>query len=232
MRTLMLCMLAACDLYWVSPQSHSGSGSGSGSSGCPSYGCSTCPFFEGAITARCTPPDSCQLETWEHGCSCSCTSDGWWSCFEETIGSHCPHPPVMDAGIDVLPDGPPPDAGVAACGVVEVEGIPTHPGWDIEYGTVDHGGEGLFGGIGGISFAFDFVGTGLVGYYEMGPNMGVFRVAVDGNTPVDVNTYRPNDFTFQNPTQVAGGLAYVQHTATVTCLSPYCSLDYFDVLCP
>jgi hypothetical protein len=41
----------------------------------------------------------CQIETWEHGCQCTCTAPGWWSCTGETLGSTCPRPPPHDAGM-------------------------------------------------------------------------------------------------------------------------------------
>lgn len=63
--------------------------------------CSTCPFFEGTAPVACSQPGaSCQIETWEHGCDCTCGSDGYWGCFAETIGSQCPHGAYHDAGID------------------------------------------------------------------------------------------------------------------------------------
>ena len=37
----------------------------------------------------CTPGNSCSVETWEHGCTCSCDDDGYWNCQAETVGSEC-----------------------------------------------------------------------------------------------------------------------------------------------
>jgi hypothetical protein len=37
------------------------------------------------------------INSWEHGCSCGCKSDGTWSCYPVTVGSRCPG--GSDAGV-------------------------------------------------------------------------------------------------------------------------------------
>lgn len=89
---VVLALVAACEWRVVTSHPHPDA--------CPSYGCTTCPFFEGSGAVACTNIGSgCQIETWEHGCACSCVSPGWWSCSPETIGSTCPSPPPPDAGV-------------------------------------------------------------------------------------------------------------------------------------
>lgn len=180
------------------------------------WACTTCPFGEGSAAIPCTAAESgtsCQIETWEHGCQCTCTADGWWECSPETIGSTCPHTP-------------PPTGNI-----IEAESLASDAvGWTIAYGTVDHGGEGLFANEPNKPFTFAFTGTGLVIVYEKGPNMGSYAVSIDGGPPVAVDAFQPNDFSFQNPTTVATGLANTLHEATVSCASLYCEVDFFDIL--
>ncbi len=114
MRWLPLLVLAACDwTYHPLPQPKM-IDAGSGSAKCPEpappgncvctdtigWACTTCPFGEGSDPVPCTQiGSSCQIETWEHGCDCSCVSPGWWACIGETVGSTCPRPPPPDAGV-------------------------------------------------------------------------------------------------------------------------------------
>ena len=112
----VLPVFGGCDLWW-SQDPNTTDDDGTECKGPPPTGnctclgaawsCSTCTFFEGRAPLACSEPGrSCQLETWEHGCDCTCGADGWWHCLEETIGSRCPMG-GPDAGIDVPPDAPP-----------------------------------------------------------------------------------------------------------------------------
>lgn len=189
--------------------------------------CSTCPFGEGDGPIACTQGQSCSIENWEHGCDCACGSDGWWSCFPETIGSHCPHPPVKDGGIDAPPDAIPIDA--APCSRIEAENIGTHPGWVLLYGALS-GGLGL-AGTPSTPLVLDFTGTAFGINRELGPNAGPLSISIDDGPATVVPGYQPNTFTFVT-IPVASGLTNTVHHATVTCDSPSCSIDFFDVSCP
>jgi hypothetical protein len=58
--------------------------------------CNSCPTTYSPPSGACTPGDSCEWNTWEHGCSCGCGSSAVWSCTPETIGTfECGH----DAGV-------------------------------------------------------------------------------------------------------------------------------------
>jgi hypothetical protein len=58
------------------------------------WACSNCPFGEGTEPVACaTPGLGCNITTWEHDCSCSCTNSGYWNCTPGTIGSTCPQAP-------------------------------------------------------------------------------------------------------------------------------------------
>src|SRR5580692_8715511 len=123
---VMLVLLAGCDLYFGGTHRDGGGGGGGGgdddgpwcagpapSDNCVctktvGWACNTCPFDEGDGPVSCTPGASCELETWEHGCSCTCNANGWWACEDETIGTHCPEPPDGDGGV---PPPPQLDAG-------------------------------------------------------------------------------------------------------------------------
>lgn len=61
--------------------------------------CNSCPVNFMDPTSTCTPGTTCNYEDWEHGCSCTCDAQGYWDCFNETVGSMCPHHTVLDAGI-------------------------------------------------------------------------------------------------------------------------------------
>ena len=190
--------------------------------------CSTCPFGEGAGPVACSQPGaSCQIETWEHGCDCGCGSDGWWSCFAETIGSHCPEPPGRDGGIDP----PPPDAipiDAAPCSRIEAENIGVHPGWDLLSGSLS-GGYGLINQLGGPALHFNFAGTTLAINREVGPNAVPLAISIDGGTPVVVQGAQAT-FSFVT-VPIASGLANTEHQVTITCEGAFCSIDYFDVTC-
>lgn len=99
------------------------------------------------------------------------------------------------------------------------------PEWAVFYGGVLHNGEGLEAGSAGAVLSWSFVGTGLTVFHGVGPNRGIFKVAVH-NTAVTVNT-KANSFGFQVPSVIAPSLPYGQHVATLTCLSPICAVDYF-----
>lgn len=67
----------------------------SGSCQCDGSGfwvCNSCPFFWTPVVPLdgCTPDTTCEINSWEHGCSCGCTVDGAWKCYPLTINSHCP----------------------------------------------------------------------------------------------------------------------------------------------
>ena len=239
MRTVLAvtCLLTGCGLYFGSGQTSSVDGTTcsdprpSGNCQCArgTWWCSDCPFGEGSDPVACsTEGAGCQIETWEHGCECTC-EQGWWSCNADTIGSQCPSgPPPPDAGIDdAPPDAVPPDA--AACSPIEAENIGVHPGWGLSYGAPS-GGESLEASSTGAPLTFDFTGTALAMSYEIGPNNGSYSVTIDGGAPVAVAAYQANDFTWRTTT-VATGLAYRSHTATVTCTALRCNVDVFDVTC-
>ena len=58
--------------------------------------CDDCPWDLPGDDGSCTPGQGCEMEDWEHGCSCICGPQGTWQCTPETIGSTCP--PYGDAG--------------------------------------------------------------------------------------------------------------------------------------
>lgn len=233
---LVLSLLTGCDFFMTDGGGGGGSGSDrtcespppAGSCACVSgsWLCSTCPFFEGPGAVACSEPGrTCQIETWEHGCDCTCGSDGWWSCFPETIGSRCPSGPP-DAGV---PE-PIPDAAVDAgtCQSIEAEWVGVHTGWFESFGPPS-GGRGLGSTQAGVAFAFQFTGTAVSMTYLRGPTSGEIAVAIDGGTPISVSAQYPSYDWITAP--VASGLALAQHTVTVTCIAPQCSLDVFPVSC-
>jgi hypothetical protein len=111
---VMLSLLAACDLLPHTPGPIKRM-IDAGGSACPEpkppgectctdtigWACTTCPFGEGSGVVACpnNVGSSCQIETWEHGCDCSCVAPGWWDCYRETVGSICPSAPPPDAGV-------------------------------------------------------------------------------------------------------------------------------------
>jgi len=229
MRWLILVFLAGCsDLSFGG-----GAGSGSGSQICGDCGINinTCPFFEGEGSVPCsTPGAGCEIETWEHGCSCSCGSDGWWSCFEETIGSRCPKPPtIFDAGIDGPPDAIPIDA--AACSRIEAENIGVHPDWDYLYSSNDYlsGGLGLATGM-ATPLVLNFTGTTFAIRHEIGPNLTPMAVTIDSAAPVVISSYQASTFTMVT-SPVASGLANIEHHVSIVCEGNDCNVDYLDVSC-
>jgi len=233
MRFAVLCLLlAACGIRVIEDDQVVKTCSGDpppGTCQCSNgtWFCSTCPFFEGTEPVACSQPGaSCQIETWEHGCDCSCGSDGYWSCYAETIGSQCPHAPYHDAGIDVPPDVIPIDA--AACSRIEAENIGVHPGWDLLSGSLS-GDYGLINELGGPALHFNFTGTTLAVNREIGPNAVPLEVSIDGGAPVVLQGNATN-FSFVT-LAIASGLANTQHQVTLTCDGAFCSLDYFDVSC-
>jgi hypothetical protein len=230
-------LLAACSLYFTGGDDHQQQQQCTGdpppgTCQCSENGtwfCSTCPFFEGTAPVACSQPGaSCQIETWEHGCDCSCGDDGYWSCYAETIGSQCPHAPYHDAGIDT-PDAPP-DAipiDAAPCSRIEAENIGLHLGWDLLSGALS-GGYGLINGA-SVALHFNFTGTTLAVNRELGPNAGPLAISIDGGAPIVIEGAQAT-FSFVT-LPVASGLANTEHQATLTCESGYCSLDFFDVSC-
>jgi len=175
----------------------------------------------------CTQPGaSCQIETWEHGCDCTCGSDGWWGCFEETIGSRCPKGPP-DAGSDVPPDAVPPDA--ASCSRIEAENIGDHAGWALLYGSLS-GDHGLSALTGQIALHFNFTGTTLAINHELGPTSQSIDISIDDGPLVVIAGYQPNDFAFVT-SPVASGLANTEHHVSIVCEGAGCAIDYFDVTC-
>lgn len=189
--------------------------------------CSTCPFFEGTAPAACAQPGAtCQIETWEHGCDCTCGSDGYWSCFAETIGSQCPHGAYHDAGIDAPPDAVPIDA--APCSRIEAENIGVHPGWDVLSGALSND-YGLINQLGGPALHFNFTGTTLAVNRELGPNAVPLEISIDGGAPIVVQGAAAT-FSFVT-LPVATGLADTLHQVTLTCDGASCGLDYFDTSC-
>src|SRR5215468_10440958 len=69
-----------------------------GSCVCSDFGswvCNSCPFYWTPVDG-CTPGTTCEINSWEHGCSCSCTAKQVWDCSPDTINSHCPS--AVDAG--------------------------------------------------------------------------------------------------------------------------------------
>jgi hypothetical protein len=230
-------LLAACSLYFTggddhhNPQDTCAGDAPPGSCQCSNgtWFCTTCPFFEGTAPAACSQPgESCQIETWEHGCDCTCGSDGYWACFAETIGSQCPHAPYHDAAIDSYdapPDAVPIDA--APCSRIEAENIGDHLGWDILSGSLS-GGFGLIN-TAMVALHFNFTGTTLAINRELGPNAGPLAISIDGGAPIVIQGTQ-STFSFVT-LPVASGLANTQHQASLVCESEYCSLDYFDVSC-
>jgi hypothetical protein len=51
--------------------------------------CNSCPFYWTPLDG-CTPDTTCEINSWEHGCSCGCSADGEWACSPDTINSRCP----------------------------------------------------------------------------------------------------------------------------------------------
>jgi hypothetical protein len=229
--------LTACSLYWPSksqPIADAFLGDDDGPTACSQpapgsnctctdtigWACNSCPFDEGPGPVACDSPGSgCELETWEHGCSCACGSDGWWSCMPETIGSTCP-------------TEPPPDAGVQpACARIQAESITDHGDWSLVYGSTLDGGEGLTASSGSGVLEFQFTGTGLDVQIEQGPTTGIVSIAIDDAAPIVATTTVPDsDFAFRTMA-IASALAPGTHTARVTCPVLVCSIDYFAVTC-
>ena len=181
------------------------------------WACNNCPFGEGSAAVACAQPGaSCTLETWEHGCDCACNADGWWACSGETVGSTCPSPPPAPFG---------------TCSSIEAEGLAGHAGWDVNYGPYQHGGASLVASAPDAALPVAFTGTGLVMLVETGPELGKFSVSVDDSFVIDFEANQPGSYTYQVPVVVATDLPSGSHIATVSCASPTCVVDYFDVIC-
>lgn len=234
---LVLALLPACDLYFGShtPPDHGDDVLPDANLDCgpvPDEGvcdcvngnwwCTTCPFGEGTGPAPCDDPGaSCHVENWEHGCDCSCGSDGYWACSPETVGSTCPT------------GGPPPDAATAVeCQSVEAETLASDaPGWTTAFGGGNSGGEALSALTAFAKVTYTVTGTGVEIYYEAGPNMGTYSVVVDDNPAVLVDAQQPGAFTFGNVATIADFLASGDHTVTITCTSLDCELDRVVATC-
>jgi hypothetical protein len=231
MRWAVLCFLVACSSLRAGGSNQCSGDPPPGSCSCVEgqWWCSDCPFFEGEGPVACSSPGAtCDLETWEHGCSCSCGSDGWWGCFEETIGSRCPKPPsIIDAGIDGPPDAIPIDA--AACSRLEAENIGIHPDWSYLYGSDLGGGLGLTTGR-QTPLVLNFTGTTFAIRHEIGPNLTPMEVSIDGAAPVVISSYQASTFTMVT-SPVASGLANIEHHVSIVCEGNDCNVDYFDVTC-
>ncbi len=201
--------LSGCQLYFAQP--HGPPDAPEGCGGCDSGG-EVCPTYQPGghcfnQSLSCSyGGDACGLNQ----TTCSCVGDAW----------ACNGPGIPDI-----------DAGQPTCGVIEAEHVPNHTDWTVSCGGVDHGDESLTADVINATMSFSFTGTALDVYYEKGPNDGAFSVTVDAAAPVIVNAYQPGSFTFQNPTTIASGLADEPHTATLTCTSLYCDIDYFNVAC-
>jgi hypothetical protein len=177
------------------------------------WACTTCGFGEGRDPVACSAPgDSCQIATWEHGCTCSCNADGWWHCDPETVGSMCPGPPVIDA-----------------CAPIEAEWIGVHPSWVLSEDPDQSGSRALATTEANAAFTFDFTGTTIAMRYERGPTRGTLSVSVDGGTSVVVDA-NESAYEFADA-DIATGLANAQHTVTVICTAPSCLVDVFAVTC-
>jgi hypothetical protein len=231
MRRLVLAvMLAGCNLYFSPPGVTNPPPPFE--AGIDDGGLQACELGQGSGPFECTSPGlACQLGA---ACECWCTDTGWWFCSPELAGATCPTqpPPPVDAGIDAPP--PVSDAGfpdAPTCGVIEAEDLPVPQGWIFETGAVLHGGYALLApNPGAAPLRLTFTGTSLAIYVEDGPTIGTYDVQVDDSpvVPLDGNT---SAITYQDGTIVATGLANVQHTATVTCAAPQCSVDYFAIGC-
>ena len=203
-------VLSGCQLYFASPPPDAPEGCGGG---CDSGG-NFCPALP-------EPGQSC----WDQALSCPYGGDACGQ--NQTIcycsGSRWACGAPGDAGIV--------DAAAPSCGVIEAEHVPEHLGWTLSCGEADHGGESLTADEVNATLSFGFTGTSLDVYYQKGPNLGTFSVAIDSGPPVLVSAYQPTTFTFQNRTAIATALADGPHTATITCTSLFCDIDYFDVAC-
>jgi hypothetical protein len=218
MRSVLLAFLVGCTSLYFGP----GSGSGSGSQVCGdcNVDIDTCPFFEGEEPVACsTPGVGCEIENWEHGCSCGCGSDGWWSCFEETVGSRCPKPPptIIDAGIDA-----------PTCSQIEAEIIGVHPNWVQVSDAALSGGLGLVTNV-STPLMFNFTGTTFGIRHSVGPDQTGLKVTIDGATPVMIATYQSTPAMTTSP--VASGLANTEHQVSIVCEGADCNVDYFAVTC-
>ena len=220
---LLLSVLTAGDFFVADD---GGGGGGGGDDDHMIDPVNTCGFGEGRYAVACTEPGrSCQIVTWEHDCDCSCGSDGWWYCLEGTIGSRCPQG-APDAGV---PE-PIPDAAVdaGACQSIEAESVGVHTGWFDVLGPPS-GGKGLSSTQANVTFTFQFTGTSIDMTYLRGPTSGQIAVSIDGGAPSSVAAQDPTYAWTTAP--LAPGLANTQHSVTVTCISPQCSLDVFPVTC-
>jgi len=116
---------------------------------------------------------------------------------------------------------------------IEAESAATHPGWSVSSGAVLHGGMALEASAAGpaVQFSITFMGKGLIMYGEKGPNRHVTTVKLDSGNPLPVDFNDPAGFSFQIPFPIASGLPNAMHTATITCTTAICAIDYFDVKC-
>ena len=113
---------------------------------------------------------------------------------------------------------------------MEAEQLQNQFGWIVSCNASSHGGESLTSSVPNAIMSFGFTGTALDVYYEMGPTLGAFSVTIDDAPPVIVDA-KQSATTFQNRTTIASELPSGMHSATITCTSLICDLDYFNVPC-
>ncbi len=108
--------------------------------------------------------------------------------------------------------------------------------WFVANGGVLHGGQGLLSSdvYIGEYIEFDFMGTEIILYHEVGPNGGTMDVTIDNGPTTTVDSNKQPDFEFQVPVVLATGLAPGVHHLVITDTSPanfYVRPDYFGVSC-
>lgn len=102
--------------------------------------------------------------------------------------------------------------------------------WPVASGAVLSGGQGLSQTTAGESFSFDFYGTSLTMFVETGPNLHVLTSIVDDDVFVMHDANNPS-FQFQQPFLIQSGLVEGSHNVVITCMSPNCAPDFFEVGC-
>lgn len=112
--------------------------------------------------------------------------------------------------------------------VLEAEALDTD--WPVASGAVLSGGQGLSQTSAGASFSFDFFGTSLTMFVETGPNLHVLTSIVDDDVLHMHDANNPS-FQFQQPFPIESGLVEGPHTVVITCMSPNCAPDFFEVGC-
>jgi hypothetical protein len=104
-------------------------------------------------------------------------------------------------------------------------------GWAVASGNL-HGGEQLESS-GPATLAFSFLGSALTVYYETGPTLSTFTVAIDGTTypTVSENSGSGSGFTLDISTGITSTLAFTTHSVTLACNGNWCGIDYFALGC-